>query len=89
MTKALDGESKWPLLKRLEGLPGDFIVPADFPPRSTNSLGRLMPSVLLPGVIPPGMVLALADDPGSFESRYFGFVPLENLRRVKAVWIWN
>ena len=37
------------------------------------------------GIIPPGMAMVLAGHSGSFDSRYFGLVPQENLRRVKAV----
>ena len=78
-----------PLLKRLAGLPGDFVDPATFPIRSVDSQGRSMSPALTSGVVPPGMALVLADHPGSFDSRYFGFVPLESLQRVVAVWQWN
>ena len=74
-----------PLLKRLAGLPGDFVDPSAFPIRSVDSQGRPMPSVLASGIIPSGMALVLADHPGSFDSRYFGFVPLENLQRVEPI----
>ena len=36
-----------------------------------------------------GMALVLADHPGSFDSRYFGFVPLDSLQRVKPVFVFN
>ena len=78
-----------PLLKRLAGLPGDFVDPASFPIRSVDSHGRSMSPALVPGVIPSGMALVLADHPGSFDSRYFGFVPLESLQRVEPVFIFN
>ena len=48
-----------------------------------------MSPALSPGIVPPGMALVLADHPGSFDSRYFGFVPLERLQRVETAWIWN
>jgi conjugative transfer signal peptidase TraF len=54
-----------------------------------DSKGRHMPSVLEDGVIPPGMALLLADHPGSFDSRYFGLVPLDALQRVEPVFIFN
>jgi len=76
-----------PLLKIVAGLPGDAI-PGDLAVRSVDSQGRAMPSVLPEGIIPSGMALLLADHPGSFDSRYFGLVPLEKLQRVKAVWVW-
>ena len=78
-----------PLLKRLAGLPGDFADPSVFPIRSVDSQGRPMPSVLVSGLIPSGMALVLADHPGSFDSRYFGFVPLESLQRVEPVFIFT
>ena len=77
-----------PLLKRIAGLPGDAI-PGDLFIRSVDSRGRLMPSALPEGVIPPGMALVLADLPGSFDSRYFGLVPLDALQRVEPVFVFN
>lgn len=74
-----------PLLKRLAGLPGDFVNPSAFSIRSVDSQERPMPSVLASGIIPSGMALVLADHPGSFDSRYFGFVPLESLQRVEPI----
>jgi conjugative transfer signal peptidase TraF len=73
-----------PLLKRVAGLPGDP-VPGDPAVRPADSHGRVMPAVPLESVVPPGMALLLAEHPGSFDSRYFGLVPLESLRRAKAV----
>ena len=77
-----------PLLKRVAGLPGDTI-PGNLLIRHVDSLGRAVPSALPEGIIPSGMALMLADHPGSFDGRYFGLVPLESLRRAKAVWIWT
>ena len=78
-----------PLLKRLAGLPGDSVDPSAFPIRSVDSHRRPMSPALAPGVVPPGMALVLADHPGSFDSRYFGFVPLESLQRVEPLFICN
>ena len=81
-----------PLLKRLAALPGDFVDPSAFPIRVVDSQGRPMPSALLPwmsGVVPSGMALVLADHPGSFDSRYFGLVPLDSLQRVEPVFVCN
>ena len=78
-----------PLLKRLAGLPGDSVDPSAFPIRSVDSHGRSMSLALVPGVVPPGMALVLADHPGSFDSRYFGFVPLDSLQRVEPVFVFN
>lgn len=78
-----------PLLKRLAGLPGDVVNPYASPICSEDSQGRPMSAALTPGVVPPGMALVLADHPGSFDSRYFGFVPLDSLQRVEPVFIFN
>lgn len=78
-----------PLLKRLAALPGDSVEPSAFPIRSVDSHGRSMSPALLPGVVPPGMALVLADHPGSFDSRYFGFVPLDSLQRVEPVFVFH
>ena len=78
-----------PLLKRLAGLPGDSVDPSAFPIRSVDSHGRFMSPALVPGVVPPGMALVLADHPGSFDSRYFGFVPLDSLQRVEPIFVFN
>ena len=78
-----------PLLKRLAGLPGDFVDPYALPICAVDSHGRSMSPDLAPGVIPSGMALVLADHPGSFDSRYFGFVPLESLQRVKPVFVFS
>ena len=78
-----------PLLKRLAGLPGDSVDPSAFPIRSVDRHGRFMSPALVPGVVPPGMALVLAEHPGSFDSRYFGFVPLDSLQRVEPVFVFN
>ena len=78
-----------PLLKRLAGLPGDSVDPYSLPICAVDSHGRPMSPALAPGVVPPGMALVLADHPGSFDSRYFGFVPLDSLQRVKPVFLFN
>lgn len=78
-----------PLLKRLAGLPGDHIDAASLAVRLVDNQGRPMPSILHSGVIPTGMALVLADHEGSFDSRYFGLVPLEVLQRVEPVFVFN
>ena len=78
-----------PLLKRLAGLPGDYIEADALTIRSVDSQGRHIPSILQSGVIPSGMALVLTDHPGSFDSRYFGLVPLEKLQRVEPVFVLN
>lgn len=78
-----------PLLKRLAGLRGDYIEAHSLAVRSVDSQGRPMPSVLTSSVIPSGMALVLADHEGSFDSRYFGLVPLESLQRVEPIFLFN
>ena len=78
-----------PIFKRLAAVPGDSVALDALSVRATDSQGRPMPSALQGGVIPPGMALVLADHPGSFDSRYFGLVPLESLQRVEPVFVFN
>jgi conjugative transfer signal peptidase TraF len=78
-----------PLLKRLAGLPSDSIDTASMTVCTADSHERFLSPALLPGVVPPGMALVLADHPGSFDSRYFGFVPLESLQRVEPLFTFN
>ncbi|MDR2055457.1 MAG: conjugative transfer signal peptidase TraF [Desulfovibrio sp.] len=90
-----------PLLKRLVGLEGDAVRVAS---EGIYVNGALQPmSGVLPedknGLplrgaelgerVPPGRALLLADHRGSYDSRYFGFVPSEGLQRVRAVSIWR
>ncbi len=88
-----------PLLKVIAGLAGDAIemenglIAVNGHPLggtaivSIDSNGRpLPPSRLVPGVIPPDKVLLLSQHhSGSFDSRYFGLVPLATLRLVEPV----
>lgn len=78
-----------PLLKRLAAMPGDFIEADSLAIRAVDSQGRPMPSVLKSGVVPSGMALVLADHEGSFDSRYFGLVPLESLQRVEPLLVFK
>ncbi|MGD9950249.1 MAG: conjugative transfer signal peptidase TraF [Desulfobulbus sp.] len=88
-----------PLLKVINGLPGDsvqqcgdMIMVNDHVLEHTkilgrDSQGRTMPSSnLLPGIIPAGKALLLSQHhDGSFDSRYFGLVPIVSLRPVEPV----
>jgi len=50
----------------------------------------LSPSSLESGVIPAGKALLLSDNnPGGFDSRYFGLVPLAALHRARPIMIFN
>ena len=88
-----------PLLKVVFGLAGDVVgiekgliavnghSLAGTAVVSRDSKGRPAPSSrLVPGVIAPGKVLVLSPHhSGSFDSRYFGLVPLAALRPVEPV----
>ena len=88
-----------PLLKVISGVAGDRLelpnglIAVNGQPLagtvivSTDSQGRpLPPSRLVPGVIPPDKVLLLSQHhSGSFDSRYFGLVPLATLRLVEPI----
>ena len=88
-----------PLLKVVSGLAGDIVgleqglIAVNGQPLagtaivSRDSKGRPAPSSrLVPGVIAPGKVLVLSPHhSGSFDSRYFGLVPLAALRPVEPV----
>lgn len=87
-----------PLLKEVAGLPGEVIgyryglitlngqVLADTTHAVSDSQGRPLPtSHLRTGVIPQGQALMLAQRSDSFDSRYFGLVPLDDLQWVKPI----
>ncbi|TKB23172.1 conjugative transfer signal peptidase TraF [Desulfopila sp. IMCC35006] len=88
-----------PLLKVISGVAGDRLelpngsiavngeILAGTAIINTDSQGRsLPPSRLVPGVIPPDKVLLLSQHhSGSFDSRYFGLVPLATLRLVEPI----
>jgi len=88
-----------PLLKEISGLAGDNIrlhgdlimvndqVLAHTVTHDKDSQGRSMPpSYLRIGVIPPGKALLLSQHhDGSFDSRYFGLVPIVSLWPVESV----
>ena len=91
-----------PLLKEVAGLPGDVIgfqdglitlnghVLANTARAVSDSHGRPMPaSPLRVGVIPQGQTLMLALRSDSFDSRYFGLVPMDDLQWVKPILTFN
>lgn len=91
-----------PLLKQVTGLPGDVIGLQDglivlnsqvltyTAQAVSDSQGRTVPpSRLRAGVIPPGQALMLTQHSDSFDSRYFGLVPLDNVQWVKPIWTFN
>ena len=82
-----------PLLKRVAGLPGDTVGIGNLVPRAVDSMGRSMPDSALAsmpgGRIPQGMALVLSEHSGSFDSRYFGLVPLDSLQRVEPILVFT
>lgn len=91
-----------PLLKQVAGLPGDVIgfqdglivlndqILANTAMAVSDSQGRPLPaSPLKTGVIPQGQALMLAQRSDSFDSRYFGLVPLDDLQWVKPILTFN
>jgi conjugative transfer signal peptidase TraF len=73
-----------PLLKEVMGLPGDVIGLRDTL-ITLNGQSIAGTALLKPGVIPPGKALVLSLNPSSFDSRYFGLVPLTNLNSVDPI----
>lgn len=88
-----------PLLKELVGMPGDSLVIVDdglllngkllsgTARPSHDTQGRVLPeSLVRDGIIPEGYGLLLSQDhAGSFDSRHFGLIPLESLKKAKPV----
>ncbi|MDR2945155.1 MAG: conjugative transfer signal peptidase TraF [Candidatus Adiutrix sp.] len=88
-----------PLLKTVAGLPGDHvkITPeallvngealANSARLERDQFGReVPPSLLITGRIPAGFALVVSQEhAGSFDSRYFGLVPMSSLKTVKPV----
>lgn len=78
-----------PLVKRVAGLPGDVVDAASLSIRPADSLNRPLPTVLSSGVIPDGFALVLSPHGDSFDSRYFGLVPLSSLKKVAPIFIYT
>jgi len=90
-----------PLLKELAGIPGDRIsvtakglclngeALANSARSEIDRYGRVVPpSLLSEGRIPEGFGLVISQEhAGSFDSRYFGLIPLVTLKKVKPIFI--
>ena len=88
-----------PLVKRVAGLPGDVVhveggtlfvngEPQDEPYLNTDVVPDLSPSYG-PTEVPEGHVFVLGDNRGnSGDSRFFGFVPKENIRGEAFLRFW-
>lgn len=91
-----------PLMKYLTGMPSDVVRieengilcgPAQGPRcfwpvriRETDSKGRPVVPATIEGIVPDGMALVLTDHEGGFDSRYFGFVPLDSMKKMEPMW---
>jgi conjugative transfer signal peptidase TraF len=99
LTSGFCPSGRQPLLKRLAGLPGDFVeigeagisLNGEFLPGtkrpSRDSRGRALPdSLLREGVIPNGLALLLSKEhDGGFDSRHFGLLSMSSLYQVKLL----
>lgn len=78
-----------PLVKRVAGLPGDVVDTASLSILPADSFNRPLSSALTSGVIPDGFALVLSPHTGSFDSRYFGLVPLSELKRITPIFTYT
>ena len=90
-----------PLLKYLAALPGDAVEQSmesmlcgrndslmcrwPVSAKAMDRQGRKLRQATLPQTVPDGMALILTPHEGSFDSRYFGLVPLASLQKVEEV----
>ena len=90
-----------PLLKYLAALPGDSVnqsmesilcgrdgtLMCRWPAgaKARDRQGRELRPATLPQTVPDGMALILTPHEGSYDSRYFGLVPLASLHKVEEV----
>ena len=78
------------LAKTVLGMPGDtlWIDPATVLPR--DHLGRPMPHVFGREHLKAGVVWLHGSAPNSFDSRYYGAVPIANvIANLSPLWIWG
>ena len=89
-----------PLMKQLAGVPFDLVSIEEYGilcgpqndlklwpvhTRTRDRKGRNLSPARIGGTVPEGMALVLTLPPGSFDSRYFGFVPLASLQKMEPV----
>lgn len=76
-------DQSMPLIKQIGGVAGDKVYVAPGSVRHVDSRGRPMPHLMFGQVVvPEGMIWLQGDDPRSFDSRYYGVVPAENVLTV-------
>lgn len=97
-----NGHGYMPLMKKLAALPSDRIAVTDVVSINgvewtngqilrVDSKGREVVSIAVSEIVAPGMCWVLSDyNPRSFDSRYFGAVPLSNIIAVAhPVFVWD
>lgn len=93
---------KYDLLKRILAISGDNIsydgnnlivnniVIANSKIYERDGRGDFLPRVSFPLIVPRGTVWLFSDDEKGYDSRYFGPVPLENIKSgVRLIWRFN
>ena len=91
-----------PVLKRVVAVAGDrvtvdsrgiFVNSIEVKhtkPKSTDSLGQKLPTIELSTTLTADQCLiASHDDPRGFDSRYFGVVEFQRLKKVSPLWTWE
>ncbi len=75
------------IIKKIKGMPGDIIV---IDKKGVSVAGEYFPFYdkvkirhLTPGTIPEGMVFVAGEHEKSLDSRYFGLVPYEKMKRLR------
>lgn len=55
-----------------------------------DSQKRPMEIFQFEGIVPSGKIFVLGDTPGSYDSRYYGFVNESDInKKLKPLWVWN
>lgn len=91
-----------PVLKRVVAIEGDHVtidsrgifvngIEIEYTqPKSEDSLGQKLPSIELSTTLKANQYLiASHDDPRGFDSRYFGVIEFQRLKRVSPLWTWD
>jgi conjugative transfer signal peptidase TraF len=79
-----------PVIKKISGMPGDRVYVSPAIILATDSGGRPMPLAFAGWhLIDAGQVWLNGSARNSFDSRYFGALPMENVKAVlKPLWTW-
>jgi type IV secretory pathway protease TraF len=87
------------LMKIVVALPGDHVCLDGWTYRVNDRVvasvlpddrrGRALPSYRFCGAVPAGQAFVMTDAPRSFDSRYFGPLPLSTLTVVTPLWMFS